>query len=1139
MTQPDFPNGGIPIGVELAFGADIDGDQYLWDWTNLTPLFMSQTVTTTRGRADESSDVSPTAASPVMDNPDGDLTPDNPMSAYWPNVDLGTPARWWVEASLPRLYLRPLQVSSAEVASSAALNITSDLDVRIDMHLKSMDPSGTPAAIVGRADAANPYSWRIQIYPDRTVELLWSATGTVPPLTALSTTPVLPMSARTTLRVTLDVNNGSGGRTITFYVGDSVTGPFTQVGPAVVQAGTTSIANVAEPLIVGSAADLPPEYAPDASVYAFQLLDGINGTALADADFTAQTSGAGSFVDSAGRTWTIFPRAELTNRWFRIVGTVDSWEPVWPWGDLSDEIPGGVGEGEARVNLEVAGILRRLGQGASPLESPLQRQNVAESTVQAYWPMEDGSDSTQIASAVPGGAPMAVSGVVDFASDDELIGSKSLPTLTASSALYGSVTGTFNGRWKVNWYVHLPATLPGAVTLLRATGTGTIVTWLVSISGTTISVSGLDGFGTSVTSGSASGAGMFDQWVNVQLTAEQDGVNVDWALAWYPIIDPIALGATFSGSLSGSVGVITAVAYPADADGAGIAMGHLSVLDAAGVSTPSDAAIAWAGETAADRMARLCAEQGISFRIIGDPATTERMGAQQIATLLTLLDDAADADSGILYEQPDAVGLLYRTRESMYNQPPNMVLDAHQQQIQNPFQPILDDQRVRNDVTVTRVGGSSVRVIDADSVERRGTYDDSVTLNLYADTQISGAAGWRLHQGTVPGMRYPALTTNLGVAPEVIDDWLTTDVGSQVHVINLPPQHPSETVRVIAEGYSEPISPTTWEPEMNCSPASVWDVAVIDGDGVTDQYLLRLDTDGSELTLDVDATDTTFVVTVTDGPPWTSDNAETPFDIRINGERVTVTDVDAPVGSEAMIGAGDAEDSVVTASFVAPSVVAPAAGDLLICAWASYTDLGTYILPGGMTSQAHTDGIFASVEDATQVLGAGGATGTRTATFSTTDLWSAVSAVAHGAGGTPVIEDHVSDVNSGDEMTLITASATIGWWLVVINVWDWDPGDNMGPPNGGGWQAVADSMLANADTSRTRVWAKAVTQSGPQVVTLPIVSGIGDNHGRVYLLSGVTGVTQDFTVTRSVNGVVRAHPAGTPLSLWNTPVLAR
>ena len=154
-------------------------------------------------------------------------------------------------------------------------------------------------------------------------------------------------------------------------------------------------------------------------------------------------------------------------------------------------------------------------------------------------------------------------------------------------------------------------------------------------------------------------------------------------------------------------------------------------------------------------------------------------------------------------------------------------------------------------MTVTRTGGSSSTVKDQVSIDAHGLYEESVTLNLFLDSQTQDAAAWRLHQGTIPGMRYPSMTTNLGVAPEIIDPWLGTDIGSKVDLINLPPQIPAVTVDLMVEGYSEPISETTWQPTANCSPGQVWTVAEIEGNspgiGVDDQYLLRLETDGSIL----------------------------------------------------------------------------------------------------------------------------------------------------------------------------------------------------------------------------------------------------------------------------------------------------
>jgi hypothetical protein len=1152
LAPPDvpFPNGAIPVGMEIAFGADLSASQVTWPWVSVTPAdgqsdLMKQDVSVTRGRADESSDVAPTAANIDLDNPTGDYTPDNPLSIHFPNVELGTPARWWLQASTSRLYLRPLPDSNAQVASIASLNLTADLDVRIDLHIKTMDPSGLDARLMGRENAGGTYSWRVDVRADRRVTLYWSADGTTDAGAVTSSVPALPMSARSTLRITLDVNNGAGGHEVKFYASDSVTGTFTQVGATFVGVGVTSIFNATAPLSVGVIGSMTDEIADDADVYRLQLRNGIGGTVIADADFQAQTSGLVAFVDSVGLAWTVGSAAELSNRWFRIVGTVDEWAPTWPYGDLSAQQDGGVDPGEARVTLAVAGILRRLGQGATPLNSPLRLAMLDAGTefspLVAYWPMEDANGSTQFASGLPGGNPMSLLGTAQFSSDTTLPGSRGLPVLDDSSQLAGPISGVFSGVWEVDWFIEIPSPGPvGATTIMTVAGSpgASVALWVITITGAALTVVGRDSLGVTLTTVTTVPTGLIGGWAHMSLHIEQIGTGVEWLISYTPVTYPI--GPTFiaSQSYTGSAGSPISIGVPQGVELGGIAIGHVGVFAgtpiAFGVDTGATGNVA---EVAAQRMARLCAAQGISFRVIGDPNTTEQMGVQQSATLLTLLNDGAHADGGILYERRDAVGLVYRTREAMYNQPPNMTLNALLNENQNPFAPLLDDQRVRNDVTVTRQGGSSFQVIDPISIEQRGQYPQPVTLNLYVDTQLGDAAGWLLHRGTAPGMRYPELTTNLGVAPEVIDAWLTMDEGARVDVINLPPQHPVATVQVVAEGFTEPVSPTTWVGTMNCSPASVWDVAVISDVGVPDTYLLRLDTDGSQLAAAVTDVATALSVVVTAGPAWVTSGGEFPFDVRIDGEQLTVTSIGAAAGGAATTGAGN-QSTVASTSFVAPSVAAPASGDLLLCAWTSAVAAGTYTLPGGMTIGSRTDGFFSSMEEAKQTLGASGATGTRTATFSSSKPWSAVSVAVHAATGSPGVAEVVSGYSPGFSLILTTInSAPLGSWLIAINGWDYDPGNNMNGP-GAGWMPVADSMLASVSTSRTRIWARRVSVAGRQSVTFP-AGGANDNHGRLYVLSGVTGPTQAFTVTRNVNGAARAHAIGSDVELWFQPVLAR
>ena len=341
MSNPvPFPNGALEAFVEIAFGADIYGDQALWTWTDITPTgvgnaLMDQTITTTRGRQDEASHVAPTQAGIQLDNPDGDLTPDNASSPYFPNVDVGTPARWGVMVDNSHLQIEPFEDARAQVNSTVALNLTSDLDVRIDMQAKTTHPTSTDTIIVGRASDSGNYSWRIQFSADRRVTIKWSTDGTPTlPISVTSSIPVLPSNARTVLRVTVDVNNGAGGYDVKFYLGESMTGPWTQVGATFTGVGVTTIFNVVQDLVIGSPSDGNQFDALDADVYEFWLLNGIDGPQIANPDFTIIPSGTATFVDPAGRTWNILAGAQVTNRWCRILGTIDSWALVWPWGAL-------------------------------------------------------------------------------------------------------------------------------------------------------------------------------------------------------------------------------------------------------------------------------------------------------------------------------------------------------------------------------------------------------------------------------------------------------------------------------------------------------------------------------------------------------------------------------------------------------------------------------------------------------------------------------------------------------------------------------------------------------------------------------------------------------------------------------------
>src|SRR5260221_545189 len=106
------------------------------------------------------------------------------------------------------------------------------------------------------------------------------------------------------------------------------------------------------------------------------------------------------------------------------------------------------------------GLRRRPGQGSNPLNPPMTRywqtQAGAVAPV-AYWTCEDGPRSSQIASGLPGGLPLAfANGTPNLASDSSFIASAPLPVL--NGATLGAGIPVYTGTDCVfTFLVHVPA----------------------------------------------------------------------------------------------------------------------------------------------------------------------------------------------------------------------------------------------------------------------------------------------------------------------------------------------------------------------------------------------------------------------------------------------------------------------------------------------------------------------------------------------------------------------------------------------------------------------------------------------------------------------------------------------------------
>jgi hypothetical protein len=878
-----FPDDVLPLVVEL----NLDGT-----WTDITSYVQRRDlIDITRGRSDEGTRVDRSMARMTLNNRDGRFSSRNPTGAYYGTIGRNTPIRIAVEHG--DTYLR-IEEDDDRIATEdkATLDITGDLDIRIDLTLENWRETSNLAAKYG---PAGQRSWIFFLDDEGTLSFRHSADGTAT-LNKVSTDYLpIPGNGRQALRVTLDVNNGASGHTVTFYYSDSIDGPWTQLGDALVTAGTTSVFASTADLEVG---DIPqfPIAPPRGKIHAFQLRNGINGTVVANPDFSAQTPGATSFADTAStpNTWTVQDGAELTNRRYRFHGEVSSWPQRWD--------PTGT---DIYTPIEAAGIIRRLTQGASPLQSTLYRglANLTSNTPVAYWPCEDGEGSTSIASGLADGLPMTITGVLpDFGAYTGFDASAPLPVIR-DSVWTGQVPAyPVTGEATIRFLLAVP---PGGISgdqaILTIYCSGTAPVWTIRYGdpGGDLKVQAHDEDGAVLLDSGFIPFEVDGKKLRVALDLEQNGSNVEWDLS---ILTPGSnTGFTAGGTLNNrTVGQVKKVTANLGGGLGDTAIGHISVQPSITSIFDLGAQLSgYAGERAALRIERLCNEEGIPFRCRGENNASVRMGPQRQATLIDLLHECAEADEGMLYEPRTVLGIGYRTGAYLRNQSAAVALDYARNDLAESLEPVDDDQSTRNDITVTRRGGSSSRIVQetgplsvSDPPDGVGRYDDAVTVNVQYDEQTADHASWKVHLGTVDEARYPTVTVNLARTQitgnaALASDLHDADVGDRLTITNLPSFLPPEDVSQLIQGYSETLGNYEHEITFNCSPESPYQTAVYG----TSRYAPE-DTVTNE---PLDATETSVDITTPTGPLW--DTNASGFDIMIGGERMTVTAVGAATGT--------------------------------------------------------------------------------------------------------------------------------------------------------------------------------------------------------------------------------------------------
>jgi hypothetical protein len=569
----------------------------------------------------------------------------------------------------------------------------------------------------------------------------------------------------------------------------------------------------------------------------------------------------------------------------RMAGEVSSWPPRT---DTS--------ENDRYVPIEASGVLRRLGQGQAPLHSVLRRSIPALQNLVAYWPCEDGRDAEFIASALDGTQPMTISGDTRMGAFDDFAASDPIPTVGAA-VWTGRVPGyTGTGAVQLRWLMAVPAAgVPSDALVARLQTTGSVGFADLYVTPTGALRLFLVAGGSIVLD---TGAVVFDangKLLRVSIELAQNSTAVDWALS------TLEVGSTTGGGISGTVAnqslsAATEVSISLLGPLNQTAIGHITVESArTSFFALADQLRAYAGETATDRMARLCAEEGVEFGITGDPDTAALMGPQRPDELLSLLGECAVVDQGVLGEFRGTAGLRYRTRQSFYNQTPVCTIDHDASELAPPFAPTDDDLATRNDVTVKRPEGASARAVletgrmsVLDPAEGgAGRYTTSRDAVVYEDSQLQYLADWLLALGTIDSQRYPTVTLDLASIAgnaTLFRGALSLDCGDQADIVNLSALGIYDDVPLVVLGYSENLGGYRHRLALNCTPAGSYRVLV--WDSTTHG---RLDSGSSTLAGALTSSATSFSVATADDELWTTNPAHFPLTVAIGGERIEIS----------------------------------------------------------------------------------------------------------------------------------------------------------------------------------------------------------------------------------------------------------
>lgn len=193
----------------------------------------------------------------------------------------------------------------ASTPDTAAISITGDIDIRAKVALDDWTPTAE-SGLVAKFVSASNYSYSLSVRTDGTLRLYTSSNGSTP-VAHISTAPTgIPDGTTKWVRATLDIDNGGGNGTVTFWLSDDGAA-WTQLGATVTRTGTAALFDGTAELRVGV---LDGTSSPmSGNVFYVEIREGIDGPVVARFDpNTVASTGQRTpttWQSTTGETWTL------------------------------------------------------------------------------------------------------------------------------------------------------------------------------------------------------------------------------------------------------------------------------------------------------------------------------------------------------------------------------------------------------------------------------------------------------------------------------------------------------------------------------------------------------------------------------------------------------------------------------------------------------------------------------------------------------------------------------------------------------------------------------------------------------------------------------------------------------------------